>query len=268
MTFHDRAESGDDNADVGPWEPGTLAELAAALPRPVLVAFDVDGTLAPLVTHPSSSELLPGVDGALRAMAGVPGVIVALVSGRPWNDLVRQFGFGPPLVVVGSHGLEIGRPGLTLDAAEQQQMARLSRIAGAAAAQAPGAWIEHKPAGLALHVRQAPSALRAATLTWFVDRLRSLDLAAVLPGHDVVDVALRPYDKGAALDRLRGEHRVASVVFVGDDVTDEHAFSRLGADDLSIKVGPGLTVARFRLADPQDAADFAGDLAARLAGAP
>ena len=245
-------------------DPRQLAAAAAALPRPTLVAFDVDGTLAPLVTHPSSSELLPGVHAALRSIAGVRGLTVAVVSGRPWNDLEAQFGFGPPLVIVGSHGLELGGPGLALDPDERRRMAQLSRVAGAAAARAPGAWIEHKPAGLALHVRQAPAQLRRPALTWFVDRLADVPLAAVLPGHDVVDVALRPYDKGAAVALLRDRYQAEAVVFVGDDVTDEFVFDRLGPTDVSIKVGAGASAARFRLAEPEDVAEFTFDLARRL----
>ena len=51
------------------------------------------------------------------------------------------------------------------------------------------------------------------------------------------------------LQALAGDLRVDAVVYLGDDVTDEHVFTVLGPQDLSIKVGPGETAARTRLDD-------------------
>jgi trehalose 6-phosphate phosphatase len=60
-------------------------------------------------------------------------------------------------------------------------------------------------------------------------------------------------DKGTAIDDFMAEAPFAGrvPVFVGDDLTDEHGFAaveRLGG--WTVKVGPGRTAARFRLADP------------------
>lgn len=263
--------SGVDLPDVEPRDdqtavitPARLAALVSGLARPSVLGFDLDGTLAPLVAHPSASRLLPGVGPALETVVAVPGVVVAVVSGRSWRDLDHQFDLPPGVIAVGSHGLERGRPGLELDPDERRRSARLAMIAASAAARAPGAWVEHKPAGLALHVRQAPAAHRRATLDWFVDRVAALHPAAVVPGHDVVDVAMRPYDKGAAIEWLREATGARSVVFVGDDVTDEQAFARLGPDDVGVKVGDGPTGASHRVLDPLDVEEFLVALARRL----
>ena len=56
-------------------------------------------------------------------------------------------------------------------------------------------------------------------------------------------------DKGVAVETLRAMSGAAAVVFLGDDVTDEAAFARLGPDDLGIKVGAGPTRAVERVAD-------------------
>ncbi|MEK8227665.1 hypothetical protein NKG05_18495 [Oerskovia sp. M15] len=44
-------------------------------------------------------------------------------------------------------------------------------------------------------------------------------------------------------------------------MTDEKAFAVLGATDLGIKVGPGETLARHRVADPAEAAHVLTTLA-------
>jgi trehalose 6-phosphate phosphatase len=53
--------------------------------------------------------------------------------------------------------------------------------------------------------------------------------------------------------RLRGELGAAAVVYLGDDLTDEDVFGRLGPADVGVKVGEGETRARHRVADPDAA---------------
>ncbi|HET6736048.1 trehalose-phosphatase, partial [Mycobacterium sp.] len=61
-------------------------------------------------------------------------------------------------------------------------------------------------------------------------------------------------DKGQAVDILRDQHAASAVVFLGDDVTDEKAFRRLRESDVGVKVGPGDTLARYRIDSPEDVA--------------
>ena len=243
-------------------DPVWLAQHLGAAERPLLLAFDVDGTLAPLMPHPSLSEFEPGVAADLAALADRADVRIGIISGRSWHDLTEQFRLPASIVVVGSHGLERGSPGTELDDDDRRRVARLAMLAGSAAATAPGAWVEHKPAGIALHVRQASAADAANAVRSFLDRIEPLGPLEILPGDEVVEVGLRRYDKGAALEWLRDACGANSVVFVGDDVTDEDAFAVLRPTDLGIKVGRAETIATRRLADPADVASFVAALAA------
>jgi trehalose 6-phosphate phosphatase len=60
---------------------------------------------------------------------------------------------------------------------------------------------------------------------------------------------------------LRESTGAAAVVFVGDDVTDEHAFAILGTGDIGIKVGDGVTAAKYRVPDVAAVADVFNRLA-------
>ena len=63
------------------------ALVALAGRRPLLVASDYDGVLAPLVGDPSAAVPLPGGAQVLARLAGDDGVVVALVSGRGGADM-------------------------------------------------------------------------------------------------------------------------------------------------------------------------------------
>jgi trehalose 6-phosphate phosphatase len=89
--------------------------------------------------------------------------------------------------------------------------------------------------------------------------------AHVLPGHGVVELLTRATSKALAIDELRDELDARSVVFVGDDRTDEEVFEALGARGCSIKVGPGPTAARHRLAGPPEVLSFLQSLTRLLA---
>ncbi|HEY5876891.1 MAG TPA: trehalose-phosphatase, partial [Ilumatobacteraceae bacterium] len=138
-------------------DPVAVATEVAALDRPLLAAFDVDGVLAPIVAHAADAALLPGLLDALSALsARTP---VGIVSGRNVENLSR-FGFPDVLLVVGSHGAERrGRPLAPLTVTETERLARLRVLADRAARDAGGgAWVETKPTAVVVHVREADPA--------------------------------------------------------------------------------------------------------------
>jgi trehalose 6-phosphate phosphatase len=239
---------------------------------PVLLAFDFDGTLAPLQDDPQASRLLPAAAQALRALAGHPDrVRLALVSGRAVADLHRLAEVPPGTALIGSHGAErahvtphgLDRDEVRLTADQAARLEALGRDLQAVARGRDGVWVETKPAAAVVHTRLAEDAVaREAEAEALVvgDRLGS----TVLHGKDVVEVSVLDADKGAALTALRAELGVGAVVFAGDDVTDEHAFRVLRDGDLAIKVGAGATIAAHRLDDPQALADLLLALAADL----
>lgn len=230
----------------------TVAHAIAAMPLPRLLVFDCDGVLAPLVDHADDSVLLDGVGELLGGLARSGDTTVAILSGRSLDGLA-QFNFDDDVVVAGSYGGErrgIGTPELSDN--ETQLLRRLDEITVEAAAVAgDGAWVERKPTSVVVHVREADPARREEALG--LARKRSAELIGheLHEGGNVVELMARPTNKGVGLDRLRAEFGASSVLYVGDDVPDEAAISRLtAAGDVGIKIGTGTTGATFRLADP------------------
>jgi trehalose-phosphatase len=248
-------------------------ELRRALERfagrdRVLVAVDFDGTLAPIVLDPDAARALPRAAEAVEVLAGLPGTHVAIVSGRPLDQLRRLLRPPGDVALVGSHGAEVddGAPVGTgngtneLDDHERALLARLRDAVAAIVARHPGTALEVKPASVVLHTRGADREAAIAATGDALEGPARWDGVHVLRGKEVVELAATDATKGRALRRLRTRLGLASggVLYVGDDATDEQAFAVLDDDagDVTVKVGHGRTLARHRVRDPQDVADL------------
>lgn len=237
--------------------PTDLAVLARPLLPHAIVGFDVDGVVAPIVQHADDSALLPSVRDWLVKLT--THTEVAILSGRSLDSLERLFHFPAKLHVIGSHGLEVrgGAGPMQLDDHEQHRIDRLV-ILGTKAVEAAGAgaWLEHKPASVVLHTRAADPALAERAVDALTQLATMIDGTQVKTGHHVLELLARSASKGEALLELAARLGRSTVVFFGDDLTDEDVFRMMRADDISVRVGPGETAARFRLAGPADVAEF------------
>jgi trehalose 6-phosphate phosphatase len=235
-----------------------LRELAEDLERrPLLVALDFDGTLAPLQDDPSASRILPDGVAALDRLAAA-GAALALVSGRGLSTLAGLAQVPVGTVLIGSHGAErarvlqfgLDRAVAPLGPDQADLLAQASAQLSAVARGRSGVWVEAKPTAAVVHTRLAQPEVAEQALA----QARTVGARLgvhVLEGKDVVELSVLDADKGAALTALREELGARVVLYAGDDRTDEDAFEVLGAEDIAIKVGPGATVAEHRTPDPQ-----------------
>ena len=241
-------------------QPPPLFRLA-----PAALFLDFDGTLVELAETPAAIAVPQGLKPLLDRLAGRLEGRLAIVSGRAIDDL--QGHLGPSAAVLsGSHGAELlyadGRripvsvpPGL---AGAREEVRRF-------AAGSTGLLVEDKPAGIALHYRLAPERERA--VGDFVEALAGRSGLALQRGKMVAELRPHGADKGTALRRLMAEPPFAGArpVFVGDDLTDEHAFEAAAAlGGAGVLVGPSrATAARWRL---DDVAEVTGWLEAAANG--
>lgn len=272
-----------------------IEPLAAA--ETLLVALDFDGTLAPLIDEPMKARALPASKDAIAELAALPDTVVAFVSGRMLADLrvIGEHDDDSPVYLAGSHGAEFwfpvststpqreGRtsaeaedsaaegvlsPGRTPRAEQGQDDAdgvdadAVRAAADEVVADIEGAWIEHKALGFALHTRLSTSE-DAARATQEIDAL----VGERAPGwrrrtgQDILEFSTSHAGKDAAIAALREQTGATAVFFAGDDVTDEDAIAHLTEGDLGVRVGPGETSARLRVADAQELAGVLWTLA-------
>jgi trehalose 6-phosphate phosphatase len=213
--------------------------------------LDFDGTLVELAETPDAIEVPEALQPLLERLAIGLGGRLAIVSGRSVEDLERYLAVSG-LSMSGSHGGELRLAGSGLSAADPP--AGLAEARAAVLDFARGAsdlLVEEKPAGVALHYRQAPE--RAQSVSDFMAGVAKRTGLSLLHGKMVAELRPPGADKGAAIRMMMAKPPFAGAppVFVGDDVTDEDGFraaAEMGGG--GVLVGPPrATQARWRLDD-------------------
>lgn len=239
--------------------------------RRLLLVFDLDGTLAPIESRPDSARVSRTTLALLARAALLPRVRVAVVSARPLRDLRRLIPAGGRVARIAQYGLE-GR--LAPKAATRRRIRRAvrgvdDRLRPVVAAFS-GAFLERKGLSVAVHHRALAPGRREALLRRLgaVARVARRDGIGVQLGDRVYDFVPVGYDKGRALRALRARIRPGTTVYFGDSAGDEPAFAALAPTDVSVRVGPGPTAARFRVRGPKDVARFLRALVAERSQGP
>lgn len=251
-------------------EPDWVGRLASeySAGRTLALLFDYDGTLTPLVAHPSLAALPDSTRDLLAELAGLPRVAVGILSGRALRHVRELVGL-PGVRYVGSGGMDMDLDGEEIT---DQSIKEFERIADslAEALSGPvrwfsGAWVERKPGCLSVHYRELTPLKAACFCEEVRDTLAFLeDAAPPLRVRDVsraLEIGLAAaWTKADAVDRiLAGLEPRAFPVFAGDGANDEEAVARVNAlGGLTIGVGPEVPAGvQVRVATPEE---FAADL--------
>ena len=221
----------------------SVCRLAAV---PSVLAFDLDGTLAPLVPTHSDARVPEGTAARMKALSLVWPLCV--ITGRAIGDARERLGF-TPRYLFGNHGAERADAAVSavlhgrLDPC-REHLRRYRR-----GLQTRWIVLEDKGLSLALHYAQAPNA--AFTRAWLDELIAPVrHHIHATHGHQVMNII--PHhapDKGDALLEIMHDCGAAKALVVGDDVNDEAAFDKAPAGSVTVRIGPQKTPtqARFRL---------------------
>ncbi|NNM74487.1 trehalose-phosphatase [Enterovirga aerilata] len=229
--------------------------------------LDFDGTLVEIAPTPDSVVVAPELPLLLAALRDRLGGALAIVTGRSIAG-IDHFLPGLGLDACGMHGLERRVGG---QVAFPEGLADLRpRIAELRARLSPhpGLIVEDKRIGVAVHWRMAPEAEAEARAA--IDALAAELGPAykIQEGKAVREIVPAQAGKGEGIRALMqmAPYGGRRPVFIGDDRTDEHGFdavNRMGG--VTVKIGPGETLARYRLATPAELREaMSGWLAGRL----
>lgn len=238
--------------------------------RHLLLLTDFDGTLSEIAPRPADAVVSDTVRRELTRVAKLDSVTVGVVSGRRLDDVARRVGPAAEFAA-GLHGLEIVGPDAAfhhyaLDSVESV-IARLAAAAERELAWCPGVFLENKTYALTCHVRMSPPPLADRALEEFEAlaepqlEARVLKLITGSKANELLPAV--DWHKGRAAEWIRARvaprvDRPVSIVYLGDDRTDEDAFTSLGDDDVVIGIGarPHTHLIDWRLSGPASVGKF------------
>jgi trehalose 6-phosphate phosphatase len=228
--------------------------------------LDFDGTLVEIAPTPDEVVVKPGLPRLLVTLRDRFGGALAIVTGRPVSGIDHHL---PDLDLdaCGMHGLERRVRGHVIFPDGLADLAPHIETLKARLAPYPGVIVEDKRIGVAVHWRTAPEAEGPARSA--IDALAA-ELGAtykIQEGKAVREIVPAGASKGDGIRALLALEPYVGrqPIFIGDDKTDEYGFvavNELGG--VTIKVGPGNTAARHRLASPSMVHETLQDWATRL----
>ncbi len=198
--------------------------MRPALPAKAALLLDLDGTLIDFAPTPESVVVPDELRASLAALRVSLDNALAIVTGRPVEQVDTLL--GPlPFAVAGEHGGAIRHaPGAAI---ERQPLADLPpdwlARAEALAAPYPGALVEPKRRSVVLHYRRAPDAgpaLYAAAQSLIAGHGNHFTIMRANMAWELKPLGA---DKGSAVRALmeRAPFAGRTPVYIGDDVTDE-----------------------------------------------
>jgi len=262
-------DAGDANISLNPVFHNCAKKLLLGKKRPVFF-FDYDGTLTPIVEKPELAVISDEMRDIVKRVSGK--YMTAIVSGRARGDVENLLGI-KGLIYAGNHGFDIKGPDISMiypPAAESVSVIKevTARLSGELAS-IPGLLIEKKDFSLAVHYRlvdekKIPGIEKRVTEeTGASDRLRLMKGKKVFEILPAID-----WDKGKAvrwiMEVLDLSWGGTSVVYIGDDTTDEDAFRMVRTRGTGILVSDKdkYSSADFCLRTPDDVKAFLGKILA------
>ncbi len=226
-----------------------MTESLPDIPAASAIFFDFDGTLAEIAPRPDLVSVEQEVRDVLQALALKYDGAVAIVTGRPL-EVVDGFMAPIRLATAAEHG-SIRRDSMGVvhfDEGNAEAVEAAHAMLEPFVAAHPGLLLERKRSSIALHYRQQPELAPSCeeAVQEVVAKNPSL---VILPGKMVFELKPKGVDKGEAVRSFLSEvpFRGRTPIFIGDDVTDEHAFEVVNSlGGLSVKIDDGDTRAHFR----------------------
>jgi len=211
--------------------------------------LDFDGTLVAPAEHPDPVIVPTLLVGMLSGLERRFGGALAIVTGRRLESLDQKIA---PLRLraAGLHGAQM-RLDAGATASEARPLTAVFERLQEQFSRDPAISIENKGAALAVHWREVPQ--RAAEIRATLNLLIAEHRLDVIAGKGVFELVGRGHGKDTAVRKLMATEpfRNRLPVFIGDDLSDEAGIREVQAlGGFGIKVGPGDTVAEWRLASP------------------
>jgi len=249
-------------------DDGLTADLVAAYRKASkrLLLLDYDGTLTRFFKK--TEDAVP--DCQLRRLLGAlvrsAGNEVVLISGRDRRTLESWFGeLGAALVAEHGAWLREAHEGWKATAPLRPQWKETIRpVLDLHVDRTPRSSVEEKDFSLVWHLRASDPELARVRANEMRDAVHDLTAnldVGIFEGEKIFEIKPPGINKGQAANRWLARGRWDFILAMGDDYTDEDMFAVLPADAYSVKVGRGISKARFSVGDVDEARQLLTQLA-------
>lgn len=226
----------------------------------VIVLFDYDGTLTPIVDIPEKAFLNNERRKILRELSKKKRFSIGIISGRALSDIKSRVSIDN-IIYAGNHGLEIEGPSLAFIHPLTDEVKSTIRIINAVLNKTMGAIkgtiVEDKGLTLSVHYRQVKDDKKQNEVKTVFEKVTGvanmLGKINITSGKKIYEV--RPpinWHKGKAVELIIKDYQKGKqnplVIYAGDDLTDEDAFKALKKfEGISIYIGA---------VNPESSADY------------
>jgi trehalose-phosphatase len=229
--------------------------------KPIAVFLDYDGTLTPIVSRPHLAKMSDNMRAVVRELSGKH--TVSIVSGRPRAELEALVAI-KGIHYAGSHGMDISGPGATMMHPQAQELIPLiDQLAARAAndlSDMDGIMIEEKKFSLAIHYRLMDVDRYFTHLQAYVQDIVTKNKGMrLMHGKKVFEILPDiNWNKGNAVNwmmrALKKKWNDTSVLYIGDDTTDEDAFRVVRTRGTGVLVADTSvpSAAAFRIPSPDE----------------
>jgi len=222
-----------------------------------LLLLDYDGTLVGFTAQPEKAgpdqELLILLQSLARCLENE----VVIVSGRDKAVLTRWLGDidGSLTAEHGAWIKESGSDWKVIEPLRNDWKDAIKPILELYTDRTPGSFIEEKDYSLVWHFRKSDSELASVRIQELKDAILNLTVnldIGVFEGSKILEVKNIAISKGHVAELWLKKQNWDFILATGDDYTDEDMFAVLPENAYSIKVGHGISKARFNVNSVND----------------
>ena len=226
-----------------------------------LIFLDYDGTLIPFQTNPNEAKPDKNLYSIVNSLCDDPHNKLVIISGRERKFLARWFK-GIHLDIIAEHGVWLKNYNTeweTLTKLDNLWKDEIRPVVEFYVDRTPGSFIEEKDYSMVWHFRKVETGLgelRSRELTSHLHYLARDRNLKVFEGNMVVEIKSTEVNKGTAAAQWIKKHNPDFILAIGDDWTDEDTFSVIPDSGFTIKVGGGVSKAKFSVPGYKDVRDL------------
>jgi trehalose 6-phosphate synthase/phosphatase len=230
-----------------------------------LLILDYEGTLTPVASRVSSAKPDERLRQTLRELLRDGNNEIVVISRRDREVLTGWFD-GLDVGMIAEHGVWVrdrGGAWNLIESARNDWMQEVHPLLELYMDRTPGSTIEVKEYSLIWHYRRSDPDLALQRVNELKENLMILAEnlnVGIMEGNRSIEIRNYGTSKEDASLHWLSREEWDFILFMGDDVTDEHLFISLPDFTYSIKVGLGVSNARFNVGDVDDALSLLDDI--------